>query len=400
MKFLHMKLGAFFFVFLFSMTFAIGQNTITKKFDSEILQTDRYLKIYVPPNYAIDSTKYYPLTVVLDAEHIFDAYVGNASLFASRDEAPEQIVVGINQVRYQERYEDCSYLDENSLPTPEGEAFYQFIRLELMDYMEQNYRISPFKIIIGNTLTANFNNYFLIEQYPTFNAFINVNPYYAIDMPALITNKMATLEDENVYYYLCNGDYNVPKREQAISDMDVVLNENPNDKFKYKYDVFTKSTKTASIGQAIPSALAFIYELYSGISKEEFETKIKDLSPADAIAYLENKYVEIEYLFGSNLKIRESDIFAVEAIVLDKENGDYLKSFGEMINKLYSESPIGDYYIGRYYETGGKFRQALRYYKTGYMKLGKGDPNEDGYYENIARVLKKRDGTYIEPEEQ
>ena len=61
MKFLHMKLGAFFFVFLFTMTFAIGQNTITKKFDSEILQTDRYLKIYVPPNYAIDSTKYYYL---------------------------------------------------------------------------------------------------------------------------------------------------------------------------------------------------------------------------------------------------------------------------------------------------------------------------------------------------
>jgi hypothetical protein len=119
---------------------------------------------------------------------------------------------------------------------------------------------------------------------------------------------------------------------------------------------------------------------------------VKHLSPADAIAYLENKYVEIEYLFGSNLKLRQKDIFAIEAIILDKENGDYLKNFGEMINKLYKDSPIGDYYIGRYYETGKKYKLALKYYKTGYMKLPEGDPNADGYYENIERVLNKRDG--------
>ena len=171
-----------------------------------------------------------------------------------------------------------------------------------------------------------------------------------------------------------------------------------NQKFKYKYDLFQNSTKTASIGQSIPSALAFIFEIYSAISKEEFEKNIKDLSPPDAIAYLENKYIEIEYLFGSNLKIREKDIFAIESIILDKENGDYLKNFGEMINKLYKDSPFGDYYIGRYYETGKKYKQALKYYKNGYMKLAEGDPNSDGYYENIERVLSKRNGTYIEPE--
>jgi hypothetical protein len=140
--------------------------------------------------------------------------------------------------------------------------------------------------------------------------------------------------------------------------------------------------------------------LYSAISKEEFETNIKDLSPPDAIAYLENKYVEIDYLFGSNLKIREKDIFAVEPIILDKENGDYLKEYGEMINKLYKESPIGDYYLGRYYESGQKYKQALNYYKDGYMKLPEGDPNADGYYENIERVLQKRDGTYVEPQKE
>ena len=373
-----------------------SQNIQLKKFNSIELNNDRYLKVYIPPSYQADSTKLYPLTIVLDAEYLFDVYVGNSILFANKEKAPEQIIVGINQNYYNERYEDCSYLEENSYPTEQGEAFYRFIRGELLDYFEENYRVSPFKTIIGNTLTANFINYFLIENYPAFNAYINVNPYFAMDMPLMIQSKSQQVSDENIYYYVSNGKYNLEKWKNAITSTNDLLATTTNPKFIYKYDLFDNSTKVASIGQSIPSAMAFIFELYSAISKEEFDANIKHLSPADAIAYLENKYIEIDYLFGSNLKIRERDIFAIEPIILDKENGDYLKNFGDMINKLYKESPIGDYYIGRYYETGNKLKLALRYYKSGYMKLPEGDPNADGYYENIERVLKKRDGTFIE----
>lgn len=373
-----------------------SQNTQLKKFNSTELNNVRYLKIYVPPSYAVDSTKRYPLTVVLDAEYLFDVYVGNSILFSTQEKAPEQIIVGINQNHFRERYTDCAYSKENSLPTKDSEAFYRFIRRELLDYFEENYRISPFKTIVGNTLTANFINYFLLEDRPGFNAFIAINPYYATDMPALLLQKIPSLKEENRYYYLSNGTYNPENWKTAIHTTNVLLETANNPKFKFKYEFFENSSAVASIGQTIPSALAYIFDLYSAISKEEYKKNIKDLSPADAIAYLENKYVEIDYLFGSNLKIRESDIFAIESIILDKENGDYLKDFGEMINKLYKESPIGDYYIGRYYETGGKLKQALSYYKSGYMKLPDGDPNADGYYQNIERVLKKRDGTYQE----
>ncbi len=373
-----------------------SQNTQLKKFNSTALNNDRYLKIYVPPSYKSDETKLYPLTIVLDAEYLFDVYVGNSILFSEKEKAPEQIIVGINQNQYNERAKDYGYSKENSLPTKDSEAFYRFIRGELLNYLEENYRLSPFKTIVGNTLSANFINYFLIEDDPGFNAFVVINPYYAPDMPALIHQKIPALKSENRFYYLSGGSYLSENWKTAITGTNELLKIASNPNFKYQYEFFENSNYVASIGQSIPSAFAFIFDLYSAISKEEFEKNIKNLSPADAIAYLENKYVEIEYLFGSNLKIRESDIFAIESIILDKENGDYLKNFGEMINKLYKESAIGDYYIGRYYETGGKFKQALNYYKSGYMKLPEGDPNADGYYENIERVLKKRDGTYIE----
>ncbi|MBT8385067.1 MAG: hypothetical protein KJO83_05070 [Bacteroidia bacterium] len=95
-------------------------------------------------------------------------------------------------------------------------------------------------------------------------------------------------------------------------------------------------------------------------------------------------------MFGANLKIRQRDIFAVESIILDKEDGDYLEEFGKMINRLYPESPIGDYYIGQYYETSNHLKKALKYYKNGYAKISAEDPNGDGYYQNVERVLAKQ----------
>ena len=193
-----MKKNLLSILIILSSTILFSQNIETKKFNSEILQNDRYLKIYVPPSYTIETSKQYPLTIVLDAEYLFDMYVGNSILFASKDKAPEQIIVGVNQNYNGERYQDCSYQEGNSLPTPEGEAFYQFIKIELIDYLEENYRISPFKTIVGNTLTANFTNYFLIEQYATFNAFINISPYYALDIPVLLHQKTTSIKKEEL----------------------------------------------------------------------------------------------------------------------------------------------------------------------------------------------------------
>jgi hypothetical protein len=80
----------------------------------------------------------------------------------------------------------------------------------------------------------------------------------------------------------------------------------------------------------------------------------------------------------------------IESIIIDKNNGDYLEEFGKMINRMYPDSPMGDYYIGLYYETGYDFKKALKYYKNGYAKIGSDNPNADAYYQNIERVLEKR----------
>ncbi len=375
-------------IFMLFMCAIFAQNTFTININSYELGEEREVRIYIPQSYELDSARVYPMAVILDAEYLFDVYVGNSILFAQKEKAPEQIIVGINQDN-KRRYQDCAYDKLNSLPTSKSDAFYKFVRAELLNYMEENYRISPFKTIVGNTLTANFVNYFFIEDDPGFNAFVNINPYYAADVPYMIETEVHKVKKNSYSYYLSSGDYLSNKRKSENLTVNALLSSLNNEKFKYHFDDFSGATSVSSIGQSMSSAMHFIFGIYAAISKEEFETSIKELSPPDAIAYLENKYVEIEYQFGANLKIRERDIYAIEGLIIDKENGEYLRDFGEMIYKLYPESPLGDYYIGLDYELRGRYRNALDAYKEGYMKITGSIEDADNFYKNVERVSAK-----------
>jgi len=381
-----MKTLFFSFILLISIQSVFSQ-VINKNIQSKILQEYRNIKIYVPDSYKRDSIKKYPLTIILDAEDLFDVYVANSKLFAKKQEAPEQIIVGISQLETRNR--DCSYNRSNSMPTTSAKDFIDFINLELLQYLDDNYRISPFKVIVGKSLTANFINYFLLSNSTNFNAFININPSYAQDMLAFLGNKIPEIKIPT-YYYISSGSYNSKAKQNHILAVDNLFNVSKNKFLHKKMSFFKDVNYTASIGLSIPDALAFIYKMYGPISKKEYDTKISKMTPPEAISYLEKKYVEIEYFFGTNINIRQKDIIRIEPLIIGKSNGDYLGEFGKMILRLYPNSPLGYYYLGRYYETGNQFKKALRYYKIGYSKMDLSDPNLDGYYENISRVMRKK----------
>lgn len=369
-----------------------GQKKITKKYESEELQDIRTIQIHLPKGYERDSTTNYPLTIVLDSEYLYDLYVGNSKLFSHTDRAPKQIVVGIEMA--ETRLKDAS-IDETrkSSLTADSRSFLKFIKEELLPYIEGNYKTSPFLTIVGNGISANLLTHFLRDDTPIFNSYVCLNPTFSPDisthMQSYNLSKLGTI-DNTYYFYMNDSQFIGEDKKQQVSALNTYLQTLNIKNFNIKYDLTECSPSNISaIGEAIPRALNKIFEIYSGISKEEFETKIKDLSPLDAIAYLENKYIEIDYLFGANLGIREIDIIAIESIIIDKENGDHLKTYGEMILNLYPFSPLGHYYLGRYFESGQNWRRALQEYRLGYGKMDPADPNADKFYQNVQRMLKK-----------
>ena len=375
------------FIFFLSTFSAFSQNYIYKDIESEILETTRQIKIYLPDTYEKDSIKNYPLTIVFDEEYMFDTYVGNAILFAKKDKAPKQIVVGIPMEKTKGK--DISYNINTGELTGTAQNFYSFIRDEVLFYMESNYRTSPYVTFVGHGYSANFVSHFLQENTPFINSFVCINPGFSdfIGRQLQSYNLQKFAREDNTFYLYINNSNSLSNNKQVLIDqIQKGLASVEIQNLNIINDVITTDSSISCISEAIPRALTKIFEVYSAISKDEFETNIKDLSPIDAIEYLENKYLEIEFLFGSNLDIREKDIFAIEKIVLEKENGDRLRDFGKMILKRFPQSPMGDYYIGKYYETGKMYKKALKHYKIGYSKMDPSDPKADAYYENILRI--------------
>jgi hypothetical protein len=308
--------------------------------------------------------------------------------FAKNQAAPDHIVVGVRSNIEQAEY-DFSIDPQSGIPDEFGQKFLEFINYDLYPHLERTYRLSNFSSIVGHGKTAAHINYFLTEEIPNFNAYISIDPDYFEGFHYMIDYKKEDLAD-NFYYYYTNGyqgvvEYKTEESTEVINSFESINSED----FQFKFSKDLSSNRLLRFTQGLNEAFAFFYEIYAPISRDLYERELKDLGPEATISYLNYKYGTITYYYGNNLNIRLSDIYMLESNIIDKENGIYLKDFGEMILDLYPEEPLGYYYIGMFYEKGQKYRKALTKYKEGFLLVDDQQERYDGYYSNIERVQEK-----------
>src|SRR5690554_7569844 len=161
---------------------------IYEDFSSKKLGETRKLKIQLPRNYETNTEKRYPIVLVLDGDYLFEPVAGNVDYFSYWEDMPESIVVGIMQG--EQRYDDCLYNDATSMPEETGADFFEFIGMELMPYIDKEYRTAKFVIGVGHDFTANFINYYLFKDPILFNGYINLSPDFAFGMEDNIAQRI------------------------------------------------------------------------------------------------------------------------------------------------------------------------------------------------------------------
>ena len=382
----------FLFILITFLAFNVGfgQTTIEKKINSIEFDRVRTLKIHLPKGYKSDTIKKYPVAIVLDNDFLFDLCVGNSKIFAESDLAPKQIVVGldtdfkINQ--------DVSIVKSNGGLSTNGKKFYNYIKKEVIPYLETNLETSPFLSIIGHGDAGNFITHFLKEAKPIFNAYVAISPNFNKDTHNLFATynlKRFGKIDNKFYLFVSNNNLDSEHERNQVSLLKEGIQNIGIENFDLDFRNLSKSPNLPSaISLAVPHAFSQIFKLYARISKEEYKEKIKDLEPLEAIKYVEDKYLEVEYIYGTNLNVRIEDIYLIESIVMDKLDGDYLRVLGDFTMIKHPNSPLGDFYVGMYHEMGKDYEKADSYYKTGYGKMDPSDPNADAFYKNIERVQK------------
>jgi predicted alpha/beta superfamily hydrolase len=378
-----MKKNILFLFFICSN--AIFSQKVIDTISSKKLNEDREITIGLPASYDKHANQKYPVLILLDGDFLFDAFQGALSYGNYWDDLPEVIIVGITQNKNNERETDCA-VDENGLPTEKGEAFFEFIGMELLPYIEKKYRVAPFKIIAGLDTTAGFLNCYLYKDVPLFDAYISMSPELPARMEEQLPDRLAAIQ-KPIFYYHSSGDGDMKKMRNRILALDEVAKKINKPTLNYKFDDFKGASHYSLVLNSIPSALYQIFSVYQPISTTEFNEKIAVL-PSGYVDYLIKKYDVIEKSFALKLPIRLNDFKAIEAAILKNKAYPEFDKLAQLAKKNYPKTMLADYEMGQMYEKTGENAKAIKSYMIAFQREEIGDLTKEMMIER-ADELKK-----------
>ena len=162
-------------IVLFITQFLFAQDKLfigeIRKIQSEALGSEREIWINLPNSYINDKLQKvkYPIIYVLDAEDNFMFLTGVVNKFEKGyyQEIPESIVVGITN-KNGDRTKDFTQVNDAK--------FLQFIQTELFSFMEKNYRVENYRLLLGHSLGGYFALKTLYNQPEMFNGYVAHDP--------------------------------------------------------------------------------------------------------------------------------------------------------------------------------------------------------------------------------
>ena len=380
------------FLFIISINFLSSQNldslyvsrlndTILSKF----LNEKRSLEIQLPRSYNIELEKNYPLMIVLDGDYMFNIVAGSVDYLSYWGDIPENLVVGIKQK--DSRFKDSSVFDNiTHTPITSTASFYDFIVNELIPYFSKNYRISNFRIVVGQERTANFANFFLLKDNPQIRGVISISPKISENMSRYLSENLSKVNSK-IVYTLSSSKKDLESIYKNVLELTASLDSIDNKNLKFESLIFDKENHYILPSVSVPNSIRKTYSIYSDIDKVEYDSIISNLNTSP-IDYLKNKYQLIKDFYDEDKTISMNDFMALEEYIEENEFFNLYNELSELAKQEYPGTILPSYYKGRFIEETGDPKKAMYIYRSAYnMKEVKGLTKE--YLLELAERIKE-----------
>ena len=352
---------------------------------SKYLNEKRAIEIQLPRSYEIEVDKNYPLMIVLDGDYMFNIVSGSVDYLSYWGDIPENLVVGINQK--DTRFQDSSVFDNITYtPISSTASFYDFIVNELIPYFSKNYRVSNFKVIVGQERTANFANFFLLKNDPQIRGVISISPKISENMNRYLTENLSKTNSK-IVYTLSSSKRDFESIFKNVSELTASLDSIENKNLRFESLIFDKENHYILPSVSVPKSIRSTYSMYSDIDKIEYDSIISKLetSPID---YLKNKYQLIKEFYDLDKTISMNDFMAIEEFIEENEFFNLYDELSELAKQEYPGTILPSYYKGRFIEETGDPKKAMYIYRSAYnMKEVKGLTKE--YLLELAERIKE-----------
>ena len=352
---------------------------------SKYLNEKRAIEIQLPRSYETEVDKNYPLMIVLDGDYMFNIVSGSVDYLSYWGDIPENLVVGINQK--DTRFQDSSVFDNiTHTPISSTASFYDFIVNELIPYFSKNYRVSNFKVIVGQERTANFANFFLLKNDPQIRGVISISPKISENKNRYL-NENLSKSNSKIVYTLSSSKRDFESIFKNVSELTASLDSIENKNLRFESLIFDKENHYILPSVSVPKSIRSTYSMYSDIDKIEYDSIISKLetSPID---YLKNKYQLIKEFYDLDKTISMNDFMAIEEFIEENEFFNLYDELSELAKQEYPGTILPSYYKGRFIEETGDPKKAMYIYRSAYnMKEVKGLTKE--YLLELAERIKE-----------
>ncbi|MFN5772003.1 alpha/beta hydrolase-fold protein [Flavobacterium sp.] len=185
------RFSLFMLVFVFFHTHAQQTAEVQlHSFPSKILQQTRPLYVYTPWEYLERDLVSFDVVYVFDAQNreLFDVVQASLNYACPKKNF---IVVGIASPAYDELdyYRTNDFypkpinvpLEQYPVAKPHAENFWKYVTQEVMPWVEQHYRTTPDRYLVGHSLSASFVLDKAVHHPENFKGFIGLSPNLAYD---------------------------------------------------------------------------------------------------------------------------------------------------------------------------------------------------------------------------
>lgn len=242
-----------------------------KVFQSKILKEKRRIIIQTPSKMNAFDT--YPVLYLLDGEAHATMVNGQVQYLSEAYKIiPNMIVVAIENT---DRVRDLTPTHFNIGPDGKpdtsaramgknsggGEKFLQFIKQELMPYVESHYPTAPYKILSGHSLGGLIAVYCLVSHPDFFNAYIAISPSLQWDREFMlkhVAEKLSKQNSNNTILFFSDANEDAAFHQNQMK-LDSLLKLKNITGLKYKHFFYPEETHISEPVKAFYDGIRFVY---------------------------------------------------------------------------------------------------------------------------------------------
>lgn len=388
-------------LFLIAGFSAVGQQDIvigkTITFHSKIQNEDRLLDIHLPNNYE-NSQKTYPVMYLLDSYYKFDKAVGTLQSLVLNELIPDMIIIGIrNTRRNRDLTPGIEILDEASkkrLPNAGGaDQFTDFLKKELIPYVNTNYRTADYKIIVGHSLGGLFNVYTFYKNPELFDAYLTISPSLWYENNIFKKDLEEVLKDHqdiNSKFYMSianEGGTMLGNTYILAGKFTSYIKEHKDIDLKFKFDPMFDYTHGTVSYPSIYNGLKFIFkDLQYEVPKTKEEILVKG-GPEKVMKEIDTYYSQLSKKYGFEISRENAMTDLGFALMKQPEFLDAAVEAFKYNTQHYPESFNAYSTLGMAYEKKGEIEKARKNYeKAVELVKATGDPEWEFYQTDLDNL--------------